>query len=517
MKRRLVIHPFLFAIYPIIALFAYNIDQVFPREVWRSIFWALSSSTVLFFLLKILVKDWERAGLLCSLVIILFFSYGHVYSLVIGKRFAGLEFGRSDYLAALWATVWILLSWLILRKLKKTTRITEFLNLISVFALILPGYRILEFNLQNINHAQTPPESQATDRQTTALAPPDTLPDIYYIIVDGYGRADVLADLYGYDNSVFLGDLAEKGFCVAEQSHSNYAQTALSLASSLNFAYVHELIDLQHTSTTDRSPLANLVKANSVRSFLSAQGYQVVAIESGYSITEWDDADVYIASPARFNSFETMLISSSAAVIILDRYIPLWYRDHILFGLDQLNDVANLESPKLVFAHLTVPHPPFIFGPNGEPRPATSFREGNYYDGTIQEYLEGYRGQITYLNKRLIEIIDTILASPGPQPIVILQSDHGPGAYLNWDALDQTCLRERMSIFYAIHLPDNACDLLYDTITPINTFPLIFDAYFNTEIGLTDDRSYYSLWTAPYDLIDITNSIDTCNHPRAGE
>ena len=63
-------------------------------------------------------------------------------------------------------------------------------------------------------------------------------PDIYYIILDAYGRSDVLQTTYGIDNSVFLSQLQELGFYVAECSMSNYAQTELSLSSSLNLNYL---------------------------------------------------------------------------------------------------------------------------------------------------------------------------------------------------------------------------------------------------------------------------------------
>ncbi len=38
------------------------------------------------------------------------------------------------------------------------------------------------------------------------------LTDIYFIVLDGYGRSDVLKEFYEYDNSDFLRGLKEKGF-----------------------------------------------------------------------------------------------------------------------------------------------------------------------------------------------------------------------------------------------------------------------------------------------------------------
>ena len=50
-------------------------------------------------------------------------------------------------------------------------------------------------------------------------------PDIYYIILDGYVRDDVLKDLFAYDNSGLIEYLRGRGFFVAEQSRSNYRKS----------------------------------------------------------------------------------------------------------------------------------------------------------------------------------------------------------------------------------------------------------------------------------------------------
>ncbi len=61
------------------------------------------------------------------------------------------------------------------------------------------------------------------------------------LCLQGYGWVtiarflhDRLRELYDYDNSAMLEALAERGFFIASRAHSNYCQTGLSLASSLN-------------------------------------------------------------------------------------------------------------------------------------------------------------------------------------------------------------------------------------------------------------------------------------------
>ena len=65
--------------------------------------------------------------------------------------------------------------------------------------------------------------------------------DIYFIVLDGYGRADILANIYQYNNQPFINKLKVRGFYVAEDSYANYNQTRLSIPSSLNMEYMQNI------------------------------------------------------------------------------------------------------------------------------------------------------------------------------------------------------------------------------------------------------------------------------------
>ena len=59
--------------------------------------------------------------------------------------------------------------------------------------------------------------------------------------LDGYARADILAELYAFDNSDFLNFLQDQGFRIASESTSNYIQTHLSMSSALNMSYLDDI------------------------------------------------------------------------------------------------------------------------------------------------------------------------------------------------------------------------------------------------------------------------------------
>jgi hypothetical protein len=172
----------------------------------------------------------------------------------------------------------------------------------------------------------------------------------------------------------------------------------------------------------------------------------------------------------------------------------------------ELERLAEMPGPKFVFTHLLIPHPPFVFDATGAPvdqRYPFTLLDGDAFPGTPEEYLQGYRDQVTYVNGLMRELIEAILGNALRPPVIILHGDHGPGSRLDWQSAERTDLRERSSILSAYYLPGAPTQAVYDTITPVNSFRLVLDWYFDTELGLLPDRSYYSTWERPYAFIPI--------------
>ena len=123
------------------------------------------------------------------------------------------------------------------------------------------------------------------------------------------------------------------------------------------------------------------------------------------------------------------------------------------------------------------------------------------------EYKQRYKDQVIYLNKLIQDTINEILAQPGPSPLIIIQGDHGPGSELNWESIEDSKVDERLSILNAYYFPDQDYSNLYADISPVNTFRVILDQYLGTDLGLLEDRSYFSLMSKPYDFIDVTEEL----------
>ena len=341
-----------------------------------------------------------------------------------------------------------------------------------------------------------------------------TPPDIYYLIPDAYARQDVLSEVYGFDNSDFIELLKSRGFYVGDESRSNYNYTEYSLASSLNMRYLQEF-DLDSYQT--RLPLRHLIRHSTVGKALKRAGYETYAIETGKSETECDNFDHYESFGKALNDYQDVLYHATPLPQLLDwtglgRSAARRHGDRVLFALDQVPTLAKKNSaPAFVFCHLLAPHPPFLFDAEG----ADVDFHGHYllsdcinftscYDYDLDVYRKGYREQLAYLNSQLIEMIDRIQALDRPS-VIILQADHGPRlgfGLKDGESAAPWRYREVFSVLNAIAMPSGRKPEFYPTMTPVNTFRLIFNELFETQMPIQPDESYA---VRSYSFLQVTD------------
>jgi hypothetical protein len=491
------LYPLFLAAYPALALVGTNINEVEPSVLWRPLIVVILSTMILLVLLRWITRDWHRAALLLAVLIFLFFTYGHAYFYLKKIDLAGFVLGRHRYMVPLWLGIGALFAWWITRKLRNPQAFTPVLNLVAIFLLIYPSFQVISYSLKR---AETQNVALQAAQANGAALPLGYAPDIYYIILDAYGRADVLQEMFGYDNTPFINSLESRGFYVAKCSQSNYGQTMLSLTSSLNFDYLDSLTSSLTADTDTRAPLRALGQYNKVRKFLSSQGYNIVSFATNFPVSEWKDANYFLSPPPQgMSDFEIMLAQTSfwrASMDMTDeppeRASAEWYRRRTLSALEALErTLPDIPSPKFVFAHLVIPHHPFVFGPNGE--------ELNSIEAGVpkfEEYKVKYPDQVTYINKRILAIVDLILKNSSRPPIIIIQGDHGPAPF--------DVIPRRMKNLNAYYFPDST-DGLYPTITPVNTFRVILNKYFGQSYPMLEDRSLYSAYDIPYNYEEVPN------------
>jgi hypothetical protein len=532
--KRITFHPFLFGFYAVLAMFAHNIGQVEVTSVFRSLVVVPLGILILLVSLRLVIRDWYKTSIIASLLIVLFFSFGHVYNALEQLYLFGEPLGRYRYLAPLWIAIAFLGSWWILKGQRNLIQLNQVLNTITILALIFPVVQILAFELQTPTIESEGEDNPLVEIVSSAPSPNlyvpngEIAPDVYYIILDMYVRDDVMLDVFEYDNSPFLDLLTDKGFYVALCSQSNYTDTPLSLASAFNSAYIDSFAGDLIAKGLDHYRIEPYVHNSLALNVLKDLGYKIVNVESGFFLSEWRDADIYLSGNVEassriftfggLNAFEGMLLESTVGKWIYDNrsslppfirpYLDQPYierRDQILFALETLEEIAAIPGPKFVFVHIVAPHPPFVFGPNGEfvIRDTPLTLNFDYEDREWDRYVPGYRGQVIYLNNRFEQILETILEESSRPPIIILQGDHG--------ITNVSSARERVAILNAYHLPDGGNENLYPSISPVNTFRVIFNTYFGGDFVLLEDVSY--LWEkekGPYEFEVVHSTRTEC-------
>jgi hypothetical protein len=353
-------YPFLFALFPILALYDFNKEHFFISAIFLPLVISVFLSLFLWLSLSFILRNLQKSGLIIFLFLFLFFSFGHFQ--------LALKNVPSNILLALWAVIFVSGLIFSLKTRRPLNNLTAVFNLIALFLIFFP---IVSIGLHEFNTLAFLSKQSKAKNQNTGLPVSKTLPDIYYLILDGYARADILKEMYQYDNAEFLDYLFTKGFYLADQAQSNYCQTVLSLASSLNFEYLDELTKKVNIETDVHQPLRQMIVNSKTTDFLKNQGYLTIAFSSGYWATEMENADFYL-TPERFffDEFQNTLITTTVLPAILGNQAKLApldiRRKRILNVFDELPNLSLRKEPLFVFAHIVSPHPPFLFDQDGK-------------------------------------------------------------------------------------------------------------------------------------------------------
>ncbi len=515
MKKMLVLHPFLFALFPVLFLFAQNAGEARVTDLLVPMIVVLSAATLLQLLLKLVLRNAARAALMATFFFILFFSYSHLLNFIIalGEIIPYCEKSPNRVLlnsmGVALLIAFICLCWT-KRSFPKLTVILNGVGVILVLIQIVVGGYVLttRTSITSDTNRSIPVVGEITER-----------PDIYYIILDGYARRDILLELFDYDNAEFLDSLRGLGFTISDSSYTNYCQSLLSLSSTLNLDYLDQIGDF-NVNSSDRVPLTDLIETNIVFDFLRQEGYRIETFATGYDFTELDNVDIFWKRPHDISEFANMLISTTPLPVFLKEVTSpfILHRERVRFTFDQLSRMGPGTGPRLVFAHIISPHPPFLYDETGAEHQRSfkfSFADGDHYTGnggTTEEYIAGYRTQVRLVSQNILAAVNSILTRYGEKPpIIIIQADHGPGSRLHWKNMEKSDVRERLAILNAYFLPGLDSLQIYPDITPVNTFRIVLNQYFGGQYELLPDRSYFSTWPRPFDFHDVTERV------RAGE
>ncbi len=514
---RLPLHPVLFAAYPVLFLFSQNLrEQITIEPLLAPLALAVAAAIGVTLALWLAFRNRHAGALLATAVIGLVFGYGHAWNLV------GGALDEERYLLIVWLLLFAAAVALVIKLRRRARRMTPALNVIAgalvVFNLLpIAGYQARELWAAEQSVAVAEPSPGASG------APVSGGRDIYYLIFDRYASERTLHEEYEYDNSPFLEELRRRGFYVADDSTANYLKTAQSLASSLNFEYLDlDALEQRAASPDDFQPFYEMLRGSfAVERFLHGRGYRYIHLGNFWPPTQRNTAaDVsYVYSGLPEFSAELLGTTLFRAFFApggrdVARDEPPFFHaqyEYTSYQLDRLRRVADLRGPKFVFAHVVLPHWPYVFD-----------REGEYVPRREQRALgetAGYVGQLEYTNAYILDLVDTLLAVPERErPIILIQADEGPPpvAYtanersFRWLDATQEQLDMKFQILNAYYLPgvDPEEAGLYRGITPVNSFRVVFNAYFGTQLEVLPDRNLVFHDQAHlYQVFDVSDRV----------
>ncbi|HEY5600881.1 MAG TPA: sulfatase-like hydrolase/transferase [Patescibacteria group bacterium] len=504
-----ILLPQLAVTYPLLHLYASNFGEVGITSVIKPFAIIALFVFLSYKFLQIFIKDKLKISLIMTLLITVGLSFGYMADLVPYFELFKIKsfvLGKNKLLFLIIFFASSIILWKILKIKKVSILILNYLAMLIILAIILTLIKIPLY-YSNVKFLQNDSVNNLNNDFNPANS--DTRPDIYYILLDGHARKDVLEEIYGYDNNYLTLYLKSKNFYVAEESRSNYIYTYASLASSLNNNYLENLIGSFGKKEIDISVFDELIKNNLVSQNLKKLGYVYYTFRSGFaSFNNNPYAANHFEYSFGLNNYERNLVNKSIFGFLLNLAnidIKELHRKRVLFTFETLKEISNDSQPTFTFAHIISPHPPFVFNRDGSS--ASKGKEYNFVDGarfsgTKEEYKAGYLNQLIYIDKKLAETLEAILKNSDQEPIIIIQGDHGPAYEADWSNKDNKVtteelidvdnplsIKERTSILNAYYFPQKDYSNLYQTITPVNSFRMIFNTYFGQSFEILEDKT----------------------------
>lgn len=494
LASRFPLYPLVFAsVFPL-HLYESNFD-IFPFDsVLRSLGILVLATLALMLLLAGATRKMHQGGIGATLVIYLLLfneNVGLFVTKLLEQSVAWRFLPEITSLAAMAAASALAISFW------RNARTTQILNASAAAVLV---YHLLVMG--SIGMRGPPPadgDAAETGQFAGAVAGGQS-PNIFHIVLDGYPRKDVLAEVYGVDNTAFIGRLEGLGFAVAERAVTPYNQTLAVMNSVFFGRYLSDATVRPGLNQKEyREALSIQLQRNPVTAAFSAMGYTIAANQPDYPpVGQWQADLLFNDARANFTAFERTLIEQTFLRETLENF---GLRDDSATTIRETFAIPfwrDVRSPFFAYVHVIAPHPPFDVDRNGNPREQSRHGLGDAsvlhaMQPRLQlEYRNGYVEKLLFTNAEVYGYIETILRDVPDPKIIVVHGDHGGGLFMDHDDANATCSRERYSPLLAVYSSDGALqNALPADMNLINLYRLVFNTYFQTDMLLLANQSFF--------------------------
>ena len=451
--KHLIIFPFLLAFFPSWILILKNYDELIFQDILISLA-IVSVSIIIWIVIRKIIKNSNKAALITGVGVVFFFYFGYVQDALKGILVSNIPVNKTSILVPISIIIFIILTIYFIKSKNNFESIIKIANVVSIILILVVCVQFII------------PGASAEK------------PNVYHIILDEYTDNEILTKKFGYNNEKFLKFLNNNGFYMHDKLFSTFGSTVKELNVILNMEYPKKL----RWMSEDYESLNN----NKVMSIFSNQDYSVIETNSMMRWKNFSDVDTKLCYDTNFinSEFLDQVLGKSIIRYFLEKYQQDTRRDTVRCTFDVLNEITlKTDGPKYVFSHVYVPHPPFLFGPNGE----NVIPDRREISGLQSwENPQGYVNQLIYATNEITVVIKNIVKND-PNAIVIVQGDTGTltGADISKKTMKE--IYQAHSILYAVRIPDVEDS---DYMIPVNTYRIIFNNYFNMNYDYLEYHSY---------------------------
>ena len=450
----MLLFPFLLSFFPAWILIIKNFDEIILEDIMITIGIVLGTVTM-WVIVRQILSNGNKAGIIIGLGILIFFYFGYAQDGLSDITIGDQPINKTSYLGILSIILFFIITVYTIKSKRKFNGIKKIANVITVIFILVALVELI-------------PTADAEK------------PNIYHIILDEYTDEEILRVDFGYDNKELINFLLNNDFTIPEKSFSTYGSTDSELMTILNFEYPNNEIT--------KSMKYELMKNNKVMKKLSDEEYHIIETNSMMRWKDFKEIDEKLCYNTNFinSEFLEQVLSKSIIRYFLEKNQEDSRRDTIKCTFDELNNIPlkDFEKPIYVFSHIYVPHPPFLFGPNGEHVTPNRSVLGGLQDS---ENPTGYINQVKFANTEIKKILTNIIEND-PNAIIILQGD--TGTMTGIDVANKHTIKEiyrTHSILYALRIPG-----IQDIDHPFtaNTYRIIFNNVFNSKYEYLEEMNF---------------------------
>jgi len=483
-----VILPIMLAVIPTLYHYSNNVAKLTAASLYRMLVFNAIVAIIVYVLCLIFSRFQPYRSAIASSIFLVFFNiYGLLY-----RYLLHLDVIQIKHYTLLPLTIVVAIYAMVLLTCWKDSVLEKVWGNLFLIVSVLVLFNLISIVPAELKKSKRDMATQSLVVQQQVSADQKS-PDIYYIVLDEFEGLQGMRDYWKYQGvDEFANFLKNRDFFIAEASHAAKPDTLYEMASRLNYEeYPKDEEDLQI--------YFDAIANNRVMRYLKSRGYTTVVFDEtklGYPSAKSIQADYLYeyGSPSipqgqagkyalYFDEFGELIVDNTMIYAVSQEYksnnpMIINHTNMISFMIDKIV-YQDVPSPKFVYVHLLLPHPPFFYNENGELVESNHFVDWNYY-------IDNYKFSIKVAEKMVNEILQN--ADPKNPPVIILQSDHGArNTLINGEK--SRILRNypedlKTLILYALYLPRYDYAGLPQNINPTNTFPIIFNHLFDAGIPL---------------------------------